>query len=77
MTSLNFADAHFTLIVFQTDQDDDYYDDGYDDSRVELPNRPTPYEVWATKNEVTKVAKAPRVMMDEEWDGAWMHALKD
>ena len=58
----------------QTDQDDDYYDDDYDDSRVELPNRPTPYEVWATKNEVIEVVKAPRVMKDEEWDGTWMHA---
>eukprot|EP00618_Florenciella_parvula_P018257 CAMPEP_0119466226 /NCGR_PEP_ID=MMETSP1344-20130328/982_1 /TAXON_ID=236787 /ORGANISM="Florenciella parvula, Strain CCMP2471" /LENGTH=412 /DNA_ID=CAMNT_0007498527 /DNA_START=293 /DNA_END=1531 /DNA_ORIENTATION=+ len=53
------------------DEYDEYddYNEGYDDSRVELPNRPTPYEVWATKNEVTKIVKPPKVMKDEEWDG--------
>lgn len=38
-------------------------------SRVELPNRPTPYEVWATKHDTTKSVKPPRVMCDREWNG--------
>mmetsp|Transcript_64984 Transcript_64984/g.89282 ORF Transcript_64984/g.89282 Transcript_64984/m.89282 type:complete len:410 (-) Transcript_64984:366-1595(-) len=39
------------------------------ETRVELPNRPTPYEVWASKHDTTKSVKAPKVMRNNEWNG--------
>ena len=50
--------------------DEDYYDDEYEPP-VQLPNRPTPFEVWAEKNSVTQTAKPlqSKKLKDHEWDG--------